>query len=774
MFKRLLASVSAVALGLLPAAGQSVYPPVIPQSGTNLLPLNNTWTGTNTFTGLVNGSTLLFPGDASGATNSDSAFVSWIAQLASTGATGIVPPGNFKFANQNLFDTSGAQTTGIKIIGSGCNVSKFTYTGSSTGPAFRVGQDKAVQLLILSAITSGSGYVVGTYTNVPLTGGSGTGAQATISVQNTAMSTQTITTGGSYTNGTYTNVPFYPITGSGSSATANVTVSGGTVTSVTIVGNGINYHVGDTVGLVSTYLGGTGSGYVGTVTAVTPGVAGVAITAIGTGYLVGDVVSASNTNLGGSGSGFAVTIRGDNFYTRISGINFISSNNGPTLQWGRNDMLDSINGPYSDNCVNNSYVGSNSIALRVNSVITSAYFSNIADGPAYNSGYAACDFRGAAILNIYGSCSNASIGMHMTSTAAQYEYANVFHAIDSEVTGKVLVIDNAGGVGGSVTQNIWEGGQWAYSTCAIDATIGYRNEINNGNLGGVNDFCGSDTQGMIILGATYNPFTLNTFTDLGISAASPSIRMPNAGANSSGIQFITNTSNVAVVQETAAGDQYTICYVSGCSEYIKTSGGGVYGYNGTALLFAFSSAGVLTLYNSGATHNTQYYTDTSGNGALVVSTTGASYYRTLTGAGGTYVDQINGATTTIESSSALYTTGTMSLGQSGQPWDISYTRKYNLVTAAPPTASSCGTSPIVAASSTNQGGYVTFGTGGSTTACTITFANAYPNSALCTVSWNSPPGAIILWMPNLSNTYFTVNTSADASGKSFSYSCTGN
>lgn len=55
MFKRLLSHVSAAALGLAPVLAQNVYPPVIPP-GANLLPLNNTWTGTNTFVGLVTGS----------------------------------------------------------------------------------------------------------------------------------------------------------------------------------------------------------------------------------------------------------------------------------------------------------------------------------------------------------------------------------------------------------------------------------------------------------------------------------------------------------------------------------------------------------------------------------------------------------------------------------------------------------------------------------------------------------------------------------------------
>ncbi|MDR1348321.1 MAG: hypothetical protein LBJ63_07870 [Prevotellaceae bacterium] len=62
-------------------------------------------------------------------------------------------------------------------------------------------------------------------------------------------------TGGSgYTNGTYDNVLLQG--GSGSGATANVVVGSGVVTSVTVVSAGKNYKVGDT--LTATIVGGTG------------------------------------------------------------------------------------------------------------------------------------------------------------------------------------------------------------------------------------------------------------------------------------------------------------------------------------------------------------------------------------------------------------------------------------------------------------------------------------------------------------------------------------
>ena len=58
--------------------------------------------------------------------------------------------------------------------------------------------DFGAPILTLGAITGGSAYTNGTYTLVPLTGGSGTGAQATIVVAGNAVTTVTVTTVGNY------------------------------------------------------------------------------------------------------------------------------------------------------------------------------------------------------------------------------------------------------------------------------------------------------------------------------------------------------------------------------------------------------------------------------------------------------------------------------------------------------------------------------------------------------------------------------------------------
>ena len=88
-----------------------------------------------------------------------------------------------------------------------------------------------------------------------------------VSIVQGAISAGTLTNAGSlYTNGTYTNVPLTG--GSGSGATANITISGQTVTSITVKNAGNFYAVGDILSFSNTYTGSSGSGFTYTITAV--------------------------------------------------------------------------------------------------------------------------------------------------------------------------------------------------------------------------------------------------------------------------------------------------------------------------------------------------------------------------------------------------------------------------------------------------------------------------------------------------------------------------
>lgn len=116
----------------------------------------------------------------------------------------------------NIFTSyaSGLQVIGVDNNGVGSGVSDFTFTGP---------------VATLGTIVGGTAYTNGTYNNVTLTGGTGTGAKATI------------------------------------------VVAGGVVTTVTITAAGTGYTVGDSLTAPAASIGGTGSGFsvpIATITAV--------------------------------------------------------------------------------------------------------------------------------------------------------------------------------------------------------------------------------------------------------------------------------------------------------------------------------------------------------------------------------------------------------------------------------------------------------------------------------------------------------------------------
>jgi hypothetical protein len=78
-------------------------------------------------------------------------------------------------------------------------------------------------------------------------------------VQGVLTSLGTVTGGSGYTNGTYYDVPLTG--GSGQYAYATVVVSGTSVTSVTITNGGSLYKVGDVLSAANSSIGGSGTGF---------------------------------------------------------------------------------------------------------------------------------------------------------------------------------------------------------------------------------------------------------------------------------------------------------------------------------------------------------------------------------------------------------------------------------------------------------------------------------------------------------------------------------
>jgi hypothetical protein len=108
--------------------------------------------------------------------------------------------------NNQVFNgyNNGLEVINIDNTGIGGGVNQFTFTGL---------------VLTLNTLVGGTLYTNGTYTNVTLTGGSGSGAKAT------------------------------------------VVVSGGSVTTVTVTTPGNGYVVGNTLSATAASIGGTGSGF---------------------------------------------------------------------------------------------------------------------------------------------------------------------------------------------------------------------------------------------------------------------------------------------------------------------------------------------------------------------------------------------------------------------------------------------------------------------------------------------------------------------------------
>jgi len=225
----------------------------------------------------------------------------------------------FSNASQNSYRNisliqSSLQTSGISIISYGQNYDAGSY---SNIPILGGSGDDGVASITVDAYigtitNNGYGYLsFGNYSSVGLSGGTGSGAIANFSIEGI---TGTITSPGSgYTNDIYLDVPL-TTNGSGTNAKATVTILNGEVTDFIVTSIGSGYVNGDTLSFIASSVGGTGSGFLFTINSNPSRVSNFSFVSKGSNYLTNQiltlpgVVSGVSTNLKGIVYGVSTTL----------------------------------------------------------------------------------------------------------------------------------------------------------------------------------------------------------------------------------------------------------------------------------------------------------------------------------------------------------------------------------------------------------------------------------------------------------------------------------
>ena len=210
-------------------------------------------------------------------------FVSNNKNVFEYNSTGLNVLGNLDFTKKTLL------SSGLVITSGGENYDPGTYSNIPLSGGSGSFGTANITVTPYNGTQSNynKGYLAGTFQNIILTGGSGTGAIYNFNVTGIIG---TITNAGSgYNEGTYENVPVQ--NGSGQDALAEVFVGPeGTVANVTFTFNGSGYVAGDVLTFNTSDIGGAGAGFEFTVSVDSGELINTFFTDKGSGYQVGDVL----------------------------------------------------------------------------------------------------------------------------------------------------------------------------------------------------------------------------------------------------------------------------------------------------------------------------------------------------------------------------------------------------------------------------------------------------------------------------------------------------
>ena len=195
-----------------------------------------------------------------------------------------------RFFNNTNFVKNSLGTSFLNVTNNGQNYDAGTYSNVPVigGSGINGSLSITVESFLGTITNAGVDYTPGSFSTVLLVGGDGSGATANFQV--TGIEGEVTQAGSGYVDALYNNISFTG--GNGSGATFNCSVNGGEVQSVQLQDEGTGYRNGDVLSASQADLGGSGSGFQYTISS-TPGVVeteSFQFSDRGTGYNVGNVL----------------------------------------------------------------------------------------------------------------------------------------------------------------------------------------------------------------------------------------------------------------------------------------------------------------------------------------------------------------------------------------------------------------------------------------------------------------------------------------------------
>ena len=215
---------------------------------------------------------------------------------------GLVGNPSLKFSTDTQL---GIYKAGVKTLGfvnSGKKIIDFKLSELTAYQDFNIQQRKLAQSLV-TLVNGGSGYDAGTYTAVPLIGG--TGQNATADIEVLAFDGSITNAGSGYIAGDYLTIPLEGGNGTGATASFTITALEGSITQA-----GAAYFPGTYTSVPLT--GGNGNGAEADIVIDGTSTPSGTITNAGTGYVKGEILGITTSTLSAAnrrGSGARVTIK---------------------------------------------------------------------------------------------------------------------------------------------------------------------------------------------------------------------------------------------------------------------------------------------------------------------------------------------------------------------------------------------------------------------------------------------------------------------------------